>query len=131
MHLVVDAMNVVGSRPDGWWRDRDAALARLVDGLRAAVTEGRLEVDGVVVVADGRPVTAVDPEPRDGVEVRWAGHRGPDAADDTIVALVAAGDPAPSSELTVVTSDADLARRVTAAGAAVEGAGAFRRRLGI
>jgi uncharacterized protein YjbJ (UPF0337 family) len=61
------------------------------------------------------------------VDVRWAARRGRDAADDTVVAAVAA-DPAPEC-LVVVTSDRGLAARVAALGAALEGAGAFRRRL--
>jgi selenocysteine lyase/cysteine desulfurase len=33
--LLVDAANVVGSRPDGWWRDRAGATARLLARLAA------------------------------------------------------------------------------------------------
>jgi hypothetical protein len=113
---VVDGMNVIGSRPDGWWRDRRAAMRRLVDEL------GRL-ADPVTVVLDGRPFD-LDGGP---VEVRFASRRGPDAADDDIAALVAA-DPDPG-DLRVVTSDSALESRVRAHGAAVEGAGSFRRRL--
>ena len=61
------------------------------------------------------------------VDVAWAQRRGPDAADDVIAARAAA-DPDPAT-LVVVTSDARLAERVRAGGAAVEGAGGFRRRL--
>ena len=59
----------------------------------------------------------------------WRSQRdsGRNAADDDIAALVEA-DPDPS-DLTVVTSDADLRRRVSEHGAAVEGAGTFLRRL--
>ena len=67
----VDASNVVGSRPDGWWRDRTGATRRLVAALEARGGEG----------------------------------------------------------VRVVTSDAELGRRVRALGAEVEGAGGFRRRL--
>lgn len=124
--VVVDAMNVIGAVPDGWWRDRDAALTRLVAALRRRAVDGTL--DGpVLVVADGRPVAGVDPGPRDGVEVRWARRSGRDAADDDIVAAVA-GREAP---VLVVTSDRELAERVRARGATVEGARRFRRRLGI
>jgi predicted RNA-binding protein with PIN domain len=113
---LVDGMNVIGSRPDGWWRDRPAAMRRLVGELEA--------LDGeVAVVFDGKPFDLVS----DRVEVIFASRRGPNAADDDIAARVAA-DPDPGS-LTVATSDADLERRVREQGARVEGAGAFRRRL--
>jgi hypothetical protein len=109
-------MNVIGSRADGWWRDRGAAMERLVRELEA--------VDGeVTVVFDGKPFVIES----DGVEVAFASRRGRNAADDDIADRVA-GDPDPAS-ITVVTSDGDLQRRVRAAGANVEGAGAFRRRL--
>ena len=113
---VVDGMNVIGSRPDGWWRDRRAAMRRLVEEL------GALD-DPVTVVLDGRPFE-LEGGP---VDVRFASRRGPNAADDDIAALVAAD--ADAGRLRVVTSDADLGRRVREHGAEVEGAGAFRRRL--
>jgi predicted RNA-binding protein with PIN domain len=116
MRWLVDGMNVIGSRPDGWWRDRPAAMKRLVAELE--------QLDGeVAVVLDGKP-SEIDSER---VEVVFASRRGPNAADDDIVARVAA-DPDPAA-ITVVTSDAELERRVRAHGAQVEGAGAFRRRL--
>jgi hypothetical protein len=113
---LVDGMNVIGSKPDGWWRDRRAAMERLVREL-----EG---LDGeVAVVFDGKPFEIES----DRVDVAFASRSGRNAADDDIASLVAA-DPDPGS-LTVVTSDGDLDRRVRAAGGNVEGAGAFRRRL--
>jgi predicted RNA-binding protein with PIN domain len=117
---LVDGMNVVGSRPDGWWRDRDGAMRRLVAELDAfAAATG----EPVTVVFDGRPRAIESAH----VDVRFAARRGPNAADDDIAALAAAdGDPA---SLRVVTSDAALADRVTAAGGTVVGAGAFRRAL--
>jgi len=119
-HWIVDGMNVIGSRPTGWWRDRPGAMRDLVAQLEtfAAAEEG-----GVTVVFDGKPFDL------DGnrVEVLFASRRGPNAADDDIAAIVE-NDDAPG-ELSVVTSDGDLARRVRDAGAAVVGAGEFRRRL--
>src|SRR3954469_11968453 len=117
---LVDGMNVVGSRPDGWWRDRDGAMRRLVAELDAfAAATG----EPVAVVFDGRPRAIESPR----VDVRFAARRGRNAADDDLAALAAAdGDPA---SLRVVTSDAALADRVTAAGATVLGAGAFPRVL--
>jgi predicted RNA-binding protein with PIN domain len=118
--FVVDGMNVIGSRPTGWWRDRPGAMRGLVEELGAfAAREGH----DVTVVFDGR---SFDLE-GDGVEVMFASRRGPNAADDDIAALVER-DAAPG-ELSVVTSDGDLARRVRVAGAVVVGAGEFRRRL--
>ena len=109
-------MNVIGSRPTGWWRDRPRAMRELVERLR------ELE-EPVTVVFDGRPFE-LDGE---GVEVVFASRRGRDAADDDITALVARANT--PSELRVVTSDSDLARRVRGRGAEVVGAGAFLARL--
>ena len=122
--MVVDGMNVIGSRADGWWRDRDAAALRLLGRLQHAATRSR---DAFTLVLDGRPPADLGEGEHGGVEVRYARRRGRDAADDRIVELVAA-DPAPGS-LRVVTSDRDLVDRVTALGATTEGAGAFLRRL--
>jgi len=117
---VVDGMNVVGSIPDGWWRDRQGAMCRLAELLtRFAVESG----EPVTVVFDGRPFEV----PSETIEVVFAARRGPDAADDEIARMVAA-DPDPGA-ITVVTSDAGLAERVRAEGARVAPAGAFRRRL--
>lgn len=122
MRWLVDGNNVMGSRPDGWWRDRPAAMGRLVEEIAAFAQRTG---DEVTVVFDGRPHALGDPGP---VELAFASRAGRDAADDDIAAR-AQGDRDPVS-LTVATSDAALATRVRAAGAAVEGAGAFVRRLG-
>ena len=117
---LVDGMNVIGSRPTGWWRDRRGAMRELVDALeRFAAATG----EQVTVVLDGKPFDLSG----DRVEVVFASRRGRDAADDDIAAL-AERDDEPGS-LRVVTSDAELARRAAAAGAEVVGAGEFRRRL--
>jgi hypothetical protein len=114
---LVDGMNVIGSRPDGWWHDRRGAMVALVHAL------GELG-EPATVVFDGRPFDAPYVP---GVEVLFAERGGRNAADDRIAALVES-DTEPA-ELLVVTSDRDLAARVEAAGAGVEGAGSFRRRL--
>jgi predicted RNA-binding protein with PIN domain len=117
---IVDASNVIGSRPDGWWRDRAGATRRLIAVLEAFSAESG---EPVTVVLDA-PVDLGDPA----VDVVVARRRGRNAADDEIVHLVeAAGD---VSALRVVTSDRDLSDRVRALGAEVEGAGRFRERLG-
>ena len=117
--LVVDAANVVGSRPDGWWRDRAGATARLL---------GRLaKVPGAVVTGpDGEPasfsevIAVVEGQARDvpapdGVRV----VRAPGSGDDALVELVLdlAGGP-----LLVVTADRGLRDRLPAH-AAVAGPG--------
>jgi predicted RNA-binding protein with PIN domain len=124
IRTVVDGMNVIGSRPDGWWRDRDAAARRLLRRLQQAAERSD---DALTLVLDGRPPADLVEGDHGGVEVRYARRRGRDAADDRIVELVAAdSDPA---SVRVVTSDRALADRVTALGATTEGAGAFLRRL--
>ena len=118
--LLVDGMNVIGSRPTGWWRDRPGAIRELVESLTAYAGQTGHQVS---VVFDGKPMdVAAGP-----VEVLFASRAGPDAADDEIVKRVAA-DPEPE-ELTVVTSDSRLAQRVRERGAEVVGAGGFRRQL--
>jgi predicted RNA-binding protein with PIN domain len=115
--LVVDGNNVMGSRPDGWWRDRAGAAQRLVESVAAHCGD-----EPVTVVFDGRRPDGFE-EPG-GVAVLFADRPGSDAADDAIAALVA-DDPRPE-RLEVVTSDARLAARVRASGARVRGAGAYR-----
>jgi predicted RNA-binding protein with PIN domain len=124
VRTIVDGMNVIGARPDGWWRDRDAAALRLLHRLqRAAAGSG----DAFVLVLDGRPPPDMAEGVHSGVDVRYSRRRGRDAADDRIVEIVAAdSDPA---SLRVVTSDRALADRVIALGATAEGAGAFLRHL--
>jgi hypothetical protein len=114
---LVDGMNVIGSRADGWWRDRTGAMRRLLAGLQALDEE-------VWLVLDGRPRDLGDER---GVTVVWAPEPGPGAADEVIAGLVA--QDADPGRWHVVTSDGALAARVRAAGARVTGAGAFRDRL--
>jgi predicted RNA-binding protein with PIN domain len=111
---VVDGNNVVGSRPDGWWRDRAAAKRGLVERLERFAAARDVPV---TVVFDGR---AIDAGGGERVHVRFASREGRDAADDDIAKLVVA-HPDPGS-LTIVTSDRDLARRVRDDGAQVVGA---------
>lgn len=122
--LIIDAMNVIGARPDGWWRDRAGAARRLLANLER-LARGRGET--VVVVLDGRPLPGVPEGPDGSLLVLYADRPGPNAADRRIEEYVAA-DPDPG-DLLVVTSDADLAARVRALGARVEGASAWRRRI--
>jgi len=120
--LIVDGNNVIGSRPDGWWKDRAGATRRLVEQLGTWAADAGADV---LVVFDGRSQPGLEAPAR--VDVRFAERGGRDAADDVIAALVA-GDAAPET-LQVVTSDAELARRVRAHGATVTGARGFRDAL--
>ena len=117
MALLIDAMNVIGTRPDGWWRDRERAMRMLVDQVRAWADD-----EPVTVVLDTGPDDLLGTVGRVAPASRCAHYGHP--ADDEIVRLVEA-DP----DALVVTSDSDLATRVRALGARVEGAGTFRRRL--
>jgi predicted RNA-binding protein with PIN domain len=118
--LYVDAMNVIGSRPDGWWRDRDGAVVRLVERLQAyAATTADLEV---VVVVDGRPIPVLAEGSHGGVRIAYARRRGPDAADDRIVELLTDRRAAVTSRpATVVTADRELRERSTRLGATTMG----------
>lgn len=120
--LVVDVMNVVGSRPDGWWRDRVGACARLVEELGAYASGSHQQVTAVV---DGEPSDRLPDGHHGGVEVVHAG-RGRDAADHRIVDLVRAHDKAGTR---VVTADRDLRERVRGLGATTIGPRTFRRTL--
>jgi predicted RNA-binding protein with PIN domain len=123
-HIVVDAMNVIGSRPTGWWRDRDGAVRALVGRLRLLAREGGGEVR---LFVDGRPIRGLAEGEHDGVHVLYAARRGPNAADDRIVDYVRQHEDPPSLE--VVTSDRALAERVSGLGARVRRAGWLLDRL--
>jgi predicted RNA-binding protein with PIN domain len=118
---LVDGMNVIGTRPDGWWRDRDGAMLRLVDLLeRWAAAEG----DDVVVVFERKPSPPIRSTV---IEVAHAPRPRRDAADDEIIRRLAV-ESRPAL-VRVVTSDRWLADRARAGGATVEGAESFRARL--
>jgi predicted RNA-binding protein with PIN domain len=118
---LVDGMNVIGTRPDGWWRDRDAAMLRLVDLLeRWAASEN----EDVTVVFERKPSPPIRSTV---IDIAHAPKPQPDAADDEIIRRLRA-DEQPSA-VRVVTSDRWLADRAWAAGASVEGADTFRTRL--
>lgn len=104
--LVVDGANVVGSRPDGWWKDRAGAARRLHEQLMTA----DLPYDEVVLVLEGQAK---------------GGHRaGRDqhvltvhARRDGDEAVVGAVRDAPDAQVTVITADRQLIQRAEAAGA--------------
>jgi hypothetical protein len=112
---IVDGNNVMGSRPDGWWRDRTGAAIRLVHQLAGAGLHRGGEVE-VVVVFDGPAPPGGPDRDLSAIEVR---HAGASSADDLIVGLVA---DQPGQPTTVFTSDAELSDRVRELGARVSGA---------
>jgi predicted RNA-binding protein with PIN domain len=121
VRFVIDAMNVIGSRPDGWWRDRRGAIERLVEQL-----ENWAEKNGekVTVVLEGPPSPPLRSEV---IEISWAPRPGANSADGEIVRRLP--EWLDEGEVTVVSSDRDLAQRARSLGAAVEPAAAFRTRL--
>ena len=114
-------MNVIGTRPKGWWRDRDAAMAQFVRELEDYCAASGDDVTVVFERAARPPIQSSL------VQVTHAPKPGADAADFEIARIVEA-DPDPAS-IVVATSDRWLADRVTGLGAAVVGASAFRSRL--
>lgn len=112
--VVVDAANVVGSVPDGWWRDRRGAAERLRDGLVAYADDGLPGHPGpveIVLVVEGA-ARGVDSVP--GVRVESA----PGSGDDLIAELAAE---AAGRSCLVVTADRELRRRVAESGAECAG----------
>lgn len=118
MRWIVDGMNVIGSRPDGWWKDRWGAMRQLVDRLDTWSAEHSADV----TVVFERPPTPPIASAR--VTVSYAPAAAPDSADDEIVRMVSADEH--PSDITVATSDTTLARRVEEAGASVFAAKRFR-----
>jgi uncharacterized protein YaiI (UPF0178 family) len=109
--LVIDAANVIGSRPTGWWRDRPGAARRFTEHVRAAAADGIVDPP-VTIVLEGQFRAGVAAGEVGGVDVIHA----PGEGDDTITTVAAAH---PGS--TVVTADRALAARVRAVGAEVVG----------
>jgi 8-oxo-dGTP diphosphatase len=124
LHLVVDAANVVGSRPDGWWRDRAAATGRLRDQLAELAATG-LSAEAlpeqlpsgyahwwpvVHLVTEGVARDIAESETVDVV-------RAPRIGDDGIVETAASAD----GIVVVVTADRELRQRCAEVGASVVG----------
>lgn len=104
-------MNVIGSRPDGWWRNRRLAMSTLIERLESWAS------------AEGEDVTVVFEHPLSPpvesavVTIAHAARAAANSADDEIVAMVAAA--ASPADIRVATSDRALSQRVSALGAAV------------
>ncbi len=108
--LIVDGANVVGSRPDGWWRDRAGAARRLHEQLLAAV----LPYDEIVLILEGKARQG-KPAGQDGrLRTVHAPGSGDDAIVEAVIAEVEIGD---GRDVTVATADRVLRDRVKAAGA--------------
>ena len=106
--LVVDAANVVGSKPDGWWKDRAGAARRLHEKLLVA----DLPHDEVVLVVEGAAKAGVRPGQDGHVRTVHAKGSGDDAIVDETRAAIDAGN-----RVVVVTADRFLRSRVEGLGA--------------
>jgi hypothetical protein len=113
--LLVDAANVIGSRPTGWWKDRAGAAERFVGQVRAATASGRV-ARPVTVVLEGKARAGVAEGEGEGVTVVHAAGSGDDALIDVVAAV--SGQP-----ITLVTADRALRQRAEALGAQVAGPG--------
>ncbi len=111
-------MNVIGTRPDAWWRDRHRAMVHLVSMLERWAAASGADVTVVFEQPPSPPIRSTV------IEVAHAPRPRRDSADDEIVRMLVA-DSQPGT-IRVVTSDVWLADRVHAAGATVEPAAPFR-----
>ena len=110
--LVIDAANVIGSKPNGWWRDRPGSARRFVEKLREAGKQGRIPLPAVVVLEGAARPGAAEADV-DGVRVVHAAHHG----DDALVAETAAA----TSSVVFVSADRRLLERVRDLGAETVG----------
>jgi predicted RNA-binding protein with PIN domain len=121
MRWLIDGMNVIGTRPDAWWRDRRGAMVRLVYMLENwAAAHG----EDVTVVFEQPPSPPIHSTV---IQVAHAPRPRRDSADDEIVRRLL-GESEPGG-VRVVTSDRWLADRVHAAGATVQPSDSFRSEL--
>jgi hypothetical protein len=86
--LLIDAANVVGSHPGGWWRDRPAAARDLVERVAQALASGRLVDEPVVLVLEGQARAGWDAGPDKGLSVVHA----PGSGDDMLVDIAATAE---------------------------------------
>ena len=110
--LVVDAANVVGSRPDGWWRDRAGAAAR----LHSRLLGGDTGFERIILVVEGQARPGVPAGSEGPVETVHAAADGDATIVDISRELIAAG-----LQPVVVTADRALAAEVTSSGGEVVG----------
>lgn len=121
MRWLVDGMNVIGTRPDGWWKDRHAAMVRLVDLLERWVAANGEDVTVVFERPPSPPIHSTV------VEVAHAPRPRPNSADDEIARRLS-DDPDPT-QVRVVTSDRWLADRARVRGATIYSAEVFRSQI--
>src|SRR5665213_2567990 len=112
--LLIDAANVVASRPTGWWRDRPGAARAFVERVRAAAEADRF-AEPVVVVLEGAARSGMEEGAVDGVTVLHA----PRSGDDMLIAVAADA----ASQVTLVSADRALRQRAEAVGATVTSPG--------
>jgi predicted RNA-binding protein with PIN domain len=105
--LIVDGANVVGSRPDGWWRDREGAARRLFEQLTVA----DLQYDEVILILEGAARRGVPAVRKDRVRTVHAVRDGDQAVVETTRKQSEDG-----FDVTVVTADRALKARIKAAG---------------
>lgn len=110
--LLIDAANVVGSRPTGWWRDRGKAAGQLVEAVQVATSAGSLP-QPVVVVLEGAARQGAEEGARGGVTIIHA----PGLGDDTLVDLATAA----GERVVLVSADRALGQRCRVVGADVVG----------
>lgn len=134
-HVVVDGANVVGSVPDGWWKDRPGAASRLLEQV-SALAEGGVSASLLdlpfarwwprwTVVLEGEARAAADVAGTGALDVVRAPASGDDAIVESARAAVQAGD----GPVVVVTADRELRDRVETLGAIVHGPSWLRDQL--
>jgi hypothetical protein len=132
LHVIVDGANVVGSRPDGWWRDRPGAARRLAGRLSAALTVDPARLADALgrsgselrvhLVLEGAAARVEDLPTHPHLAVVHA-----EADGDSAIAQLAAdlADAGTDDPVLVVTADRGLRERVRATGAATTGPGSL------
>jgi len=118
--LLVDAANVIGSRPTGWWKDRPGAARAFVERVQTAVRTGQL-TEPVVVVLEGQARAGVEPGLADGVTVAHA----PRSGDDQLLEVISGAD----APVTLVSADRALSEQARTLGAHVVPPGWLLERL--
>ncbi|SBW27390.1 hypothetical protein FDG2_5299 [Candidatus Protofrankia californiensis] len=133
---IVDAANVIGARPDGWWRDRAAAalrlhkrLSKMCSGVSASRTADRGDLPAqVVLVLEGAAragiVAGPDPDTHTGPRTgRLVVVHAPGSGDDAVVEAAVEAVRRQRGAVLVITADRELRGRVHAVGAATAGPG--------